>query len=138
VSERGDCHSPRPAGAQTAQKQHAGLLKLDAQPSAARIRLPDGAVRKVTASVRRACIPDTYTASGPNREPGRIPIPGDGAAGDQGAQNRPCCPPMAGRDACGLSRLNDLLALWSQAHTPSCNRQVTWTSVHTAKPGSAN
>ena len=95
VSEHGDRHSPRPAGAQTAEKQHAGLLKLDAQPSAARIRLPEGAARKVSASVRRACIPDTYAASGPNREPGRILIPGDGAAGDQGAQNRPACPAMA-------------------------------------------
>jgi hypothetical protein len=84
-----------PPGAQTAQKQHAGLLKLDAQPSAASIRLPEGAARKISASVRRACIPDTYAASGPNREPGRILIPGDGAAGDQGAQNRPACPAMA-------------------------------------------
>jgi hypothetical protein len=32
VSEHGNRHSPRPAGAQTAEKQHAGLLKLDAQP----------------------------------------------------------------------------------------------------------
>jgi hypothetical protein len=32
-----------PPGAQTAEKQHAGLLKLDAQPSAARTRLPEGA-----------------------------------------------------------------------------------------------
>jgi hypothetical protein len=71
------------------------LLKLDAQPSAARIRLPEGAARKVSASVRRACIPDTYAASGPSREPGRILIPGDGAAGDQEAQNRPACPAMA-------------------------------------------
>jgi hypothetical protein len=75
---------------------------------------------------------------GPEPEPGRILIPGDGAAGDQGAQNRPACPAMAARDACGLSRLNDLLALWSQAHMPSCNRQVTSTSVHIAKPGSAS
>jgi hypothetical protein len=29
-----------PAGVQTAQKQYAGLLELDAQPSAASIRLP--------------------------------------------------------------------------------------------------
>ena len=29
-----------PAGAQTPQKQHAGLLELDAQPSAASIRPP--------------------------------------------------------------------------------------------------
>ena len=95
MSEHGDRHSLGPPGAQTAQKQYAGLLKLDAQPSAARIRLPEGAARKVSASVRRACIPDTYAASGPNREPGRILIPGDGAAGDQGAQNRPACPAMA-------------------------------------------
>ena len=79
---------------------------------------------------------DTYPASGPNREPGRILIPGDGAAGDQRAQNRPACPAMAARDACGLSRLNDLLALWSQAHMPSCNRQVTSTSIRMAEPGS--
>jgi hypothetical protein len=84
-----------PPGAQAAQKQHAGLLKLDAQPSAARIRLPEGAARKVSASVRRACVPGTYAAAGPDREPGRILIPGDGAAGDQGAQNRPACPAMA-------------------------------------------
>ena len=42
------------------------------------------------------------------------------------------------RDACGLSRLNDLLALWSQAHMPSCNRQVTWTSIRMAEPGPAS
>jgi hypothetical protein len=34
-------HGLRPAGAQTAQKQHAGLLEPHAQPSAASIRLPD-------------------------------------------------------------------------------------------------
>ena len=84
MSEHGDRHSPRPAGAQTAQKQHAGSLELDAQPSAARIRLPEGAARKISASVRRAYIPDTYAASGPNREPERTLIPGDAAAGDQG------------------------------------------------------
>jgi hypothetical protein len=95
VSEHGDRHLPRPAGAQTAQKQHAGLLELDAQPSAARIRLPEGAARKVSASVRRTYIPDTAAASAPNQEPGRTLIPGDGAAGDQRAQNRSACPAMA-------------------------------------------
>jgi hypothetical protein len=42
--------------AQIAQKQHAGLLELDAQPSAARIRLPKGAAPQVSApvQVRRA------------------------------------------------------------------------------------
>ena len=60
-----------PPGAQPPQKQHAGLLELDAQASAARIRLPEGAARKVSASVRRAHIPDTYAASGPNQNPER-------------------------------------------------------------------
>jgi hypothetical protein len=41
------------------------------------------------------------------------------------------------RDACGLSRLNDFLPLWSQAYMPSCNRQVTSTSIHMAEPGPA-
>jgi len=48
--------------------QAAGSLEVDAQPSAARIRLPEGAARKVSASVRRACIPDTYRHRAP--EPG--------------------------------------------------------------------
>jgi hypothetical protein len=86
--------------------------------------LPESAARKVSASVRRACIPNTYAASGPNREPGRILIPGDGAAGDQGLRIGLPAPQWRLRDACGLSRLNDFLALWSQAHLPSCNRQV--------------
>ncbi len=54
-----------PPGPQTAPKQYAGSLEVDAQPSAARIRLHEGAARKVSASVRRACIPDISAASGP-------------------------------------------------------------------------
>jgi hypothetical protein len=48
--------------------------------------------RKVAASVRRAYIRDTSAASGPEPEPERILIPGDGAAGYQEAQDRPACP----------------------------------------------
>jgi hypothetical protein len=73
----------------------------------------------------------------PNREPGRILIPGDGAAGDQGLRIGLPARQWRLRDACGLSRLNDFLALWSQAYMPSYNRQVTSTSVHMAKPGPA-
>jgi hypothetical protein len=75
------------------------------------------------------------------REPGRTLIPGDGAAGDQGGSELACLPACLPawrwrlRDACGLSRLNDFLAPWSQAHPPSCNRHVTPTSVHMARPG---
>jgi hypothetical protein len=42
-----------------------GPLEVDAQPSATRIHLPGGAARKVSASVRRAHIPDISAASGP-------------------------------------------------------------------------
>jgi hypothetical protein len=72
--------------------------------------------------------------SGPNQQPGRILVPGDGAAGDQGLRIGLPARQWRLRDACGLSRLNDFLALWSQAHVPSGNRQVTSTSIHMAKP----
>jgi hypothetical protein len=69
MSEHDDRHSPRPAWAQTAQKQHAGVAQAGrATKSAARIRLPEGAARKVSASVRRACIPGHLRGIGP--EPG--------------------------------------------------------------------
>ena len=41
-----------PPRAQTAQEQHAGLPGLDAQPSVASIRLPEGAAPKVPARCR--------------------------------------------------------------------------------------
>ena len=78
------------------------------------------------------------TPRAPNQEPGRILIPGDGAAGDQEAPNRPAYPAWRPRDACSLSCHNDFLTLWSQSHTPSCNRQAKSTSIHVAKPGPAN
>ena len=81
-----------PPGAQTAQKQHAGSLKLDAQPSAARIRPPEGAARKVSASVRRACIPDTYAASGPDREPWKDPDPRRRSSRGSGGSEQACLP----------------------------------------------
>jgi hypothetical protein len=128
---------PRPAGAQTAQNQHAGLLKLDAQPSAARIPSFRGR------GAEGLCLGAASLHSGhlrgigpPNRGPGRTVIPGDGAAGDQWAQDRPAWQWRL-RNACGLSRLNDFLALWSQAHLPSCNRRVTSTSIRMANPGPA-
>ena len=137
VSEHGDRHSPRPAGAQTAQKQHAaGLLSWTRNHPPPESVFPRARHGRFVPRSSELAFQDTSAVSGPNREPGRILIPGDGAAGDQGAQNRPACPAMAARDACGLSRLNDLLALWSQAHMPSCNWQVTSTSIRMAEPGS--
>lgn len=57
-----------PPRAQTAQEQHAGLLELDAQPSVASTRLPEGAAPEVSAPVqgRRAHVrtPTTRTLEG--------------------------------------------------------------------------
>jgi hypothetical protein len=139
VSEHGAVSALGPPGAQTAQKQHAGLLKAARATIRARIRLPEGAARKASASARRACIPDTYAASGPNREPGRILIPGDGAVGDQEAQNKPACLPGNGGYAppAGYPVSTTPGAMVSGAQ-PSCNRQVTSTSIHMARPGPAS
>jgi hypothetical protein len=60
---------------QTAQKQHAGSLEVDAQPSAARIHLAEGAARKISVSVRRSYIPGTSAASGPGPGPWKDPDP---------------------------------------------------------------
>ena len=100
-----------PPGPQTAQKQHAGSLEPDAQPSAARIRPPEGAARKVSASVRRACIPDTYAASGPESATWKDPDPRRRSSRDQGLRTGVPARRWRLRDACGLSRLNDFLAL---------------------------
>jgi hypothetical protein len=68
----------------------------------------------------------------PNQQPGRILIPGDGAAGDQELRIGLSARRWRLRGACGLSRLNDFLALWSQVYVSSCNRQVTSTSMRTS------
>jgi hypothetical protein len=63
-------HGPRPARAQTAQKQHAGLLELHAQPSAASIRLP-GRGMEGLCSVRRTTFrtsADVFSRNGPRNE----------------------------------------------------------------------
>jgi hypothetical protein len=127
---------PRPAGAQTAQKQHAGLLKLDAQPSAARIPSSRGR------GTEGLCLGAASLHSGhlrgigpPNREPGRTLIPGDGAAGDQEAQNRPACPAMAATRRLRAVPSQRLSGAMISGAPAVCNRQVTSTSIHMANPG---
>ena len=81
---------PRPAGAQTPQKQHAGLLELDAQTSAASIRPPrERGAEGLCQGVASSHSGHRRGIGAPNQQPGRILIPGDGAAGGQKAQNRP-------------------------------------------------
>jgi hypothetical protein len=142
---------PKPVGPSMATATHLGLPGPDVAEAARRVaRAGRAAIRRQHPSSLRAqrgrspprCGELTFQTPArhraPNQEPGRILIPGDGAAGDQGAQKRPVCVAMAARDARGLSRLNDFPALGSQAYMPSCNRQVTSTSIHMAKPGPAS
>src|SRR5262249_31146680 len=78
-----------PPRVQTAQKQHAGLLEPDAQPSVASIRPPEGAAPKLSApvQVRRAHIRAPERHRAPNQEPGRIVIPRRrGSRGSQGSE----------------------------------------------------
>src|SRR6266487_3406378 len=83
-----------PPRAQTAQKQHAGLLELDAQPSVASIRLPEGAAPKVSApvQVRRAHIRDTCAASGPEPGTWKDPDPRRRSSRGSGGSEQACLP----------------------------------------------
>ena len=93
VSEHGDRHSPRPAGA----PDGAEAARRVAQAGRAAIRRQNPSSRGRGAE--GLCLGAASLHSGhlrgigpPNRGPGRTLIPGDGAAGDQ---NRPACPAMA-------------------------------------------
>jgi len=94
--------------------------------------LPESAARKVSAPVRRAHIPDTYAASGPESATWKDPDPRRRSSRGSGLRTGLPARRWRLRDACGLSRLNDFLALWSQAYMSSCNPQVTSTSIHMA------
>ena len=109
-----------PPRAQITQKQHAGLLELDTQPSVASIRLPEGRSTEglCPVQVRRAHIRTPTRHRAPNQEPGRILIPGDGAAGDQRAQNRLASAAIAATRRLRPVPSQRVLALWSQTHRP--------------------
>jgi len=128
VSEHGDRLCPRPAedrdGAEAARRvAQAGRATIHR-----RIRLPEGAARKVSASVRRACIPGHLRGIGP--EPGTWK--------DQEAQNKPACPAMAAtRRLRAVTSQRPPGAMVSGAHAV-LYPPATSTSIHTAKPGSAS
>ncbi len=101
--------------------------------------LPESAARKVSALVWRAHIPDTYAASGPGPGTWKDPDPRRRSSrGSRGLRLGLSARQWRLREACGLSRLNHFLALWSQAYMPSCHRRVTSTSIHMARPGPAS
>jgi len=123
---------PRPAGAPTTQKRTPGCPSWTPRHPPPESVFPGSRHGKSLPRCGELTFrtPTRHRAS--SREPGRILIPGDGAAGDQEAQHKPARRWRL-RDACGLSRLNGFLAPSSQAHLPSCNRQVTSASIHMAK-----
>ena len=106
-----------PPRAQTAQKQHAGLLELDAQPSVASIRLPEGAAPNVSAPGAGAASshPDTYAASGPEPGTWKDPDPRRRSSRGPGAQNRPACAALAATRRLRPVPSQRFLALWCQA-----------------------
>ena len=97
-----------PPMAQTAQKQHAGLLELDAQPSVASIRLPEGAAPKVSAPVqmRRAHIRTPTRHRARTRTLEGSWSPATEQPGIRGLRIGLRARQQWLRDACGLSRLN--------------------------------
>jgi hypothetical protein len=138
VSEHGDRHSPRPAGAP------------DGAEAARRVaRVGRAAIRRQHPSSLRArrgrslpwCGELTFRTPARHRapEPGTWKDPDPRRRSSRGSGLRIGLPARRWRlrDACGLSRLNDFLAPWSQAYMSSCNRQVTSTSIHMARPGRA-
>jgi hypothetical protein len=96
--------------------------------------------RRVSAPTQDAAssYPDTYAATG--AEPGtwKDPDPRRRSNRGSGAQNRPACAATAATRRLRPVPSQRFLAPWSQAHTPSCSRQVTSTSVRMVKPGPAS
>jgi hypothetical protein len=125
--------------AQTAQKQHAGLLELDPQPSVARIRLCEGAAPTVSAPLQ---VPELASQRlrgiGPEPETWKKPDPRRRSSRGSGTQNRPACTAIVATRRPRPVPSQRFLALWCQAQTPSCSRKVTSTSIRTIKPGPAS
>jgi hypothetical protein len=108
-AELGDRHSPRPAGAQTAQKQHAGVAR--AGHAAIRRQHPSSRGAQHRRSLPAAqgaasSYPDTYAASGPGPGTWKDPDPRRRSNRGSGAQIGLRARQDRLRDACGLSRLN--------------------------------
>ena len=86
-------HSPRPAGGPDA----AEAARRVARAGRAALRrqhpfLPESAARKVSASVRRAHIPDTYAASGPGSATWKDPDPRRRSSRGSGGSEQACLP----------------------------------------------
>jgi hypothetical protein len=88
-----------PPRAQTVQEQHAGLLELDAQPSVASIRLPEGVAPEVSVPGAGAASlpPDTYAAAGPEPGTWKDPDPRRWSSRGSGGSEQACVRGMRGQ-----------------------------------------
>ena len=73
--------------------------------------------------------PGTCAASGPRPGTWKDPDPRRRSSRGSGAQNRPACAAVAATRCLRPVPSQRFLALWRQAHTPSCSRQVTSTRM---------
>jgi hypothetical protein len=69
-----------------------GPLEVDAQPSAAKIHLPEGAARKIPALAWQAHIPGTYAAPGPGSATWKNPDPRRRSSRGSGGSEQACLP----------------------------------------------
>src|SRR5580704_9025092 len=84
--ERGNRHSPRPAGGLDSAEAARGLLELDAPPSAVSIRLPEGPAPKVSAQCGEL-ISGHLRGIGPGPGTWKDPDPRRWSSRGSGAQN---------------------------------------------------
>jgi hypothetical protein len=111
ASEHGDRHSPGSPGPRRRRSSTPG------RSSWTRSHLPPESIFPRARHGRSLPRRGELTSRTPtrhralNREPGRILIPGGGAAGGQGPRTGLPARRLRIRDACGLPRLNDFLAL---------------------------
>jgi hypothetical protein len=89
-SEHGAGTPLGPRGPPTAQKRHARLPERDAGHPPPESVLPRARHGKSLPRCGELTFRTPTRHRAPNREPGRILIPGDGAAGDQRAQHKAC------------------------------------------------
>ena len=137
--EHGDLHSPRPAESPDSAEAARRVARVGR--AAIRSQHPFSRGRRTEALCPRAGAaslhPDTYAASGPEPGTWKDPDPRRRSSRGSGAQNRPACAAIAVTRRLRLVPSQRFLALWCQAHTPSCSRQVTSTSIRMVKPGPA-
>ena len=136
--EHGDRHSPRPVKEwrrSSTPGSRVGRAAIRSQHPSSRGRSTEGLCPRPSAASSH---PNTDAASGPEPGTWKHPDPRRRSSRGSGAQNRPAYAAIAATQRVRPVPSERFLALWCQAHTPSCSRQVTSTSIRMVKPGQAS